>query len=87
MVRNPFKLLMGDEMEGRDLSVGPGMPEFLVSLKGQGALISPRMGLVFRGLSRALTAQRTRNDFLDELADSTRDTAVGTTTAGLGLGQ
>ncbi len=78
---------MGDEMEGRDLSVGPGMPEFLVSLKGQGALISPRMGLVFRGLSRALTAQRTRIDFLDELADSTRDAAVGTTTATLGLGQ
>ena len=78
---------MGDEMEGHDFSVGPGMPEFLVSLKGQGALVSPVMGLVFRGLSRALAVQRTRIDFRDELADSTRDTAVGTTTARLGLGQ
>jgi len=77
---------MSDEMEGRDLSVGPGMPEFLVSLEGQGALISPGMGLVFRGLSRALTAVRLRIDYLNGLADLACDTAVGTTKATLGLG-
>ncbi len=63
------------------------MPEFMVLLEGQGALIS-RGGwaLGFREQSRAQTAVRLRIDYLDGLADSTCDTVAGTTKATLGLG-